>query len=76
MRRNNRLGRNIRTSGNDLTPNHLAGQNIGVPSDVGAEPERTAFHLRKRGHGLRGLDDNDLKQGRSEFWILILDSEY
>jgi hypothetical protein len=46
----------------DLNPNHLAGQNIGGPSDLHGEPERTAFHLRKRGHDLRGLDDNDLKQ--------------
>lgn len=46
----------------NLNPAHLAGQNIGLPSDPRAEPERTAFHLRKRGHDLRGLDDEELKQ--------------
>jgi hypothetical protein len=46
----------------DLNPNHLAGQNIGQESDQHDAPEWTAFHLRKRGHDLRGLDDNDLKQ--------------
>jgi hypothetical protein len=44
----------------DLNPNHLAGQNIG-PESEGRDVEMTAFHLRKRGHELRGLDDNDLK---------------
>jgi hypothetical protein len=46
----------------DLNPEHLAGQNIGLESEHATEPEITAFHLRKRGHDLRGLDDNDLKQ--------------
>jgi hypothetical protein len=46
----------------DLNPNHLAGQNIGAQSDVRGGTEETAFHLRKRGFELRGLDDNDLKQ--------------
>jgi hypothetical protein len=45
----------------DLNPNHLAGQNIGAESDEPTSPELTAFHLRKRGAELRGLDDNDLK---------------
>jgi hypothetical protein len=46
----------------DLNPEHLAGQNIGSEPRHPAEPEMTAWHLRKRGHDLRGLDDNDLKQ--------------
>ena len=46
----------------DLNPSHLAGQNIGRASDVRTEPERTAFHLRKRGDELRGLEDEELKQ--------------
>lgn len=46
----------------DLNPEHLAGQNIGVDPEHAIEREMTAFHLRKRGHDLRGLDDNDLKQ--------------
>ena len=46
----------------DLNPEHLAGQNIGLDSEHATEREMTAFHLRKRGHDLRGLDDNDLKQ--------------
>src|SRR5918995_5816709 len=46
----------------DLNPNHLAGQNIGLDSDRRETVELTAFHLRKRGQELRGLDDNDLKQ--------------
>jgi hypothetical protein len=45
----------------DLNPNHLAGQNIGSESDERTSPALTAFHLRKRGYELRGLDDNDLK---------------
>jgi len=45
----------------DLNPNHLAGQNIGR-EQAAASPQRTAFHLRKRGQALRGLHDNDLKQ--------------
>ena len=46
----------------DLNPNYLAGQNIGLDSEQRETAELTAFHLRKRGHDLRGLDDNDLKQ--------------
>ena len=46
----------------DLNPNHLAGQNIGQESDEQERTDVTAFHLRKRGYELRGLDDNDLKQ--------------
>ena len=45
----------------DLNPDHLAGQNVGVES-IRPEGELTAFHLRKRGHDLQGLDDGDLKQ--------------
>jgi hypothetical protein len=46
----------------DLNPNHLAGQNIGQESEERERTDMTAFHLRKRGYELRGLDDNDLKQ--------------
>jgi hypothetical protein len=47
----------------DLNPNHLAGQNIGPASDSRAHTEEmTAFHLRKRGFRLNGLDDAELKQ--------------
>src|SRR5687767_4657133 len=46
----------------DLNPNHLAGQNIGVLSDVEARGDRTAFNLRKQGWELGSLDDNELKQ--------------
>ena len=46
----------------DLNPNHLAGQNIGQESEERERTDMTAFHLRKRGRELRGLDDNDLKQ--------------
>jgi hypothetical protein len=46
----------------DLNPNHLAGQNIGQPSEAATGSTSTAFHLRKRGYELRGLDDADLKQ--------------
>jgi hypothetical protein len=47
----------------DLNPNHLAGQNIGPESDaVTTSAELTAFHLRKRGSRLNGLDDDELKQ--------------
>jgi hypothetical protein len=45
----------------DLNPDHLAGQNIGRASDVRTERGTTAFHLRKRGHELRGIDDEALK---------------
>jgi len=47
----------------DLNPDHMAGQNIGSPEPGIDDPShRTAFHLRKQGQALRGLDDNDLKQ--------------
>jgi hypothetical protein len=46
----------------DLNPNHLAGQNIGQPSDDVVNVDRTAWHLRKNGHELRGIDDEELKQ--------------
>jgi hypothetical protein len=46
----------------DLNPNHLAGQNIGPPADELASSQATAFHLRKRGHAVGGLDDEELKQ--------------
>ena len=46
----------------DLNPGHMAGQNIGDPTDVGAAPERTAFHLRKAGLDLGRIDDEELKQ--------------
>jgi hypothetical protein len=46
----------------DLNPGHLEGQNIGRDSEDHDSTRMTAFHLRKRGAELRGLDDNDLKQ--------------
>jgi hypothetical protein len=46
----------------DLNPDHLAGQNIGVPSERETPADRTAFNLRKQGWELAGLDDNELKQ--------------
>jgi hypothetical protein len=46
----------------DLNPNHLAGQNIGVASDIETHGDRTAFNLRKVGWELGNLDDNELKQ--------------
>jgi hypothetical protein len=46
----------------DLNPSHLAGQNIGPRSDESRAPQRTAFHLRKGGAELGGIDDNELKQ--------------
>jgi hypothetical protein len=46
----------------DLNPNHLAGQNIGPPSEVDTPADRTAFNLRKQGWELGDLDDNELKQ--------------
>jgi hypothetical protein len=46
----------------DLNPGHLEGQNIGRDSEDHASTRTTAFHLRKRGAELRGLDDDDLKQ--------------
>jgi hypothetical protein len=47
---------------NDLSPNHLAGQNLGVASEAATPASRTAFNLRKQGWELAGLDDNELKQ--------------
>jgi hypothetical protein len=46
----------------DLNPNRLAGQNIGQLSDEVGDANRTAFHLRKAGYMLRGVEDEDLKQ--------------
>jgi hypothetical protein len=46
----------------DLNPNHLAGQNIGPGSETRDVTELTAFHLRKAGMDLRGIDDEELKQ--------------
>jgi hypothetical protein len=46
----------------DLNPNHLSGQNIGPPSDARVEAEWTAFHLRKRGLDLNGVNDEELKK--------------
>jgi hypothetical protein len=46
----------------DLNPNHMAGQNIGVESDTETRGDCTAFNLRKQGWELGNLDDNELKQ--------------
>jgi hypothetical protein len=46
----------------DLNPNHLAGQNIGPASEERIQSKRTAFHLRKAGHDLGRLDDDELRQ--------------
>jgi hypothetical protein len=46
----------------DLNPSHLAGQNAGQPSDAQVDAEWTAFHLRKRGLDLGGVNDEELKQ--------------
>jgi hypothetical protein len=46
----------------DLNPDHLAGQNIGPPSGELGSAQLTAFHLRKQGHAVGGLDDEELKQ--------------
>jgi hypothetical protein len=51
----------------DLNPNHLAGQNIGVPSERASEEAdrgrlHTAFHLRKAGVDFGGIEDAELKQ--------------
>jgi hypothetical protein len=46
----------------DLNPDHQAGQNIGQPTDARIDAEWTAFHLRKRGIDLGGVNDEDLKQ--------------
>jgi hypothetical protein len=46
----------------DLNPNRLAGQNTGQQSDARVDAEWTAFHLRKRGMDLGGVNDEELKQ--------------
>ena len=46
----------------DLNPDHLSGQNIGQQSDARVQAEWTAFHLRKRGLDLGGVNDEELKQ--------------
>jgi hypothetical protein len=46
----------------DLNPHHLAGQNIGMASDIETRGDRTAFNLRKQGWQPGDLDDNELKQ--------------
>jgi hypothetical protein len=46
----------------DLSPNHLAGQNIGEQAEAAVRTAGTAFHLRKAGQALRGIDDEELKQ--------------
>lgn len=46
----------------DLNPNRLAGQNIGELSDEQVASQWTAFHLRKRGLDLGGVNDEELKQ--------------
>jgi hypothetical protein len=40
----------------DLNPDHLAGQNIGQVSDERVNAEWSAFHLRKRGLDLGGVN--------------------
>jgi hypothetical protein len=45
----------------DLNPNYLAGQNIGVASDIETRGDRTAFNIRKQGWKLGNLDDNELE---------------
>jgi hypothetical protein len=45
----------------DLNPGHMAGQNTGRDADEVAS-HTTAFHLRKRGRALNGLEDDELKQ--------------
>src|SRR5688572_10524378 len=46
----------------DLNPDRMAGQNLGPGSDELAERHDTAFRLRKRGHPVPDLDDEELKQ--------------
>jgi hypothetical protein len=46
----------------DLSPGHMAGQNVGRGSDEVGSEHMTAFHLRKRGRSLNGLEDDELKQ--------------
>lgn len=45
----------------DLSPNRLQGQNIGLPSEVTGDSDRSAFHLRKAGVELGNVDDEALK---------------
>jgi hypothetical protein len=40
-----------------VNPNHLAGQNIGVASDMATRGDRTAFNIRKQGVDLGTLND-------------------
>lgn len=40
----------------DLTPNHLSRQKVGQVSDARVNAEWTAYHLRKRGLDLNGLN--------------------
>jgi hypothetical protein len=44
----------------DVDPNHLAGENLGQQSDARVDAEWTAFHLRKRGLDLGGVNDERL----------------
>jgi hypothetical protein len=46
----------------DLNPNHLAGQNIGLASELETRSDRTALTIRKQGWALGNLDDSELKQ--------------
>jgi hypothetical protein len=46
----------------DLNPDRLAGQNVGQMSDERVNAEWSAFHLRKRGLDLGGVNDEDLKR--------------
>ena len=46
----------------DLDPNHLAGENLPQQSDARVDAEWTAFHLRKRGLDLGGVNDERLKE--------------
>ena len=40
----------------DLTPNHLSRQKVGQVSDARVNAEWTAYHRRKRGRDLSGLN--------------------
>src|SRR5215208_4441449 len=46
----------------DLNPHHLEGQNIGEVSEPRSGSDVTAFSLRKQGHDVGPLDDDELKQ--------------
>ena len=46
----------------DLHPNHHAGQKVGEQSDERIEAEWEAFHLRKRGMDLGGMNGEALEQ--------------